>query len=506
MPRPWTPAPPAPRAAFSLRRFSLGLLLTCVAARGGEAPAAFTDPAPPEVAAGPALAAALPAANPDVVARSAPRPRAAGARDADWPQFLGPAHNQTSPETGLLAAFPAGGPALVWTIPKGEGYAAPVVAGERLVLFHRVGGEEVAECLHALDGRRFWRVAYPTAYRDRYGYNPGPRASPAIAGGRVFTFGAEGRLQCVDLASGRVEWRRDLHGEFRVPRNFFGVGASPLVLGDVVIVQLGAPGGPGVVAFDVATGRLRWGAEREWGPSYATPVPATWGGQPRVLVFAGGESRPPTGGLLVLDPATGAVTARFPWRGTRYESVNAAAPVVLEEGVFISECYGSGGALVAPAAGGGVTVVWTNPAFGVHFMSAVRLGDLLCGVAGHGPQDAEFVAVEAATGREVWRDQPLWTETVAEPRGPREIRTGLFRASLLVADGQVLALGEFGHLARLEVSRAGLRVRERAWLFAATETWTPPVLSRGLLYVCQNTRDAVAGTPPRLLCYDLRGN
>jgi hypothetical protein len=106
----------------------------------------------------------------------------------------------------------------------------------------------------------------------------------------------------------------------------------------------------------------------------------------------------------------------------------------------------------------------------------------------------------------VWREQPLWTETVAEPRGPREIRTGLFRASLLVADGQVLALGEFGHLARLEVSRAGLRVRERAWLFAATETWTPPVLSRGLLYICQNTRDAVAGTPPRLLCYDLRGD
>jgi hypothetical protein len=209
---------------------------------------------------------------------------------------------------------------------------------------------------------------------------------------------------------------------------------------------------------------------------------------------------------LVLDPATGAVDARFPWRGTRYESVNAAAPVVLAEGVFISECYGTGGARGAPAAGGGATAVWTNPTFGVHFMSAVRLGDLLYGVAGHGPQDAEFVAVEVATGREVWREQPLWTETVAEPRGPREIRTGLFRASLLVADGQVLALGEFGHLARLEVSRAGLRVRERAWLFAATETWTPPVLSRGLLYICQNTRDAVAGTPPRLLCYDLRGD
>lgn len=506
MPRPRNPSPSPDPSGRDRFPFALGLVLAALAVRAIAGEPAFSDPAPPAVAAGPAPTAAVPAANPEVVFRAPPRPLAPGARMADWPHFLGPAHNQTSAETGLRADFPPGGPALVWAMPKGEGYAAPVVAGERLVLFHRVGGEEVAECLHALDGRRFWRVAYPTTYRDRYGYNPGPRASPAISGGRVFTFGAEGRLQCVDLASGRVEWRRDLHAEFRVPRNFFGVGASTLVVGDVVIVQLGAPGGPGVAAFEVATGRLRWGAEREWGPSYATPVPATWGGQPRVLVFAGGESRPPTGGLLVLDPATGAVDARFPWRGTRYESVNAAAPVVLAEGVFISECYGSGGALVAPAPGGGAAAVWTNPTFGVHFMSAVRLGDLLCGVAGHGPQDAEFVAVEVATGREVWREQPLWTETVAEPRGPREIRTGLFRASLLVVDGQVLALGEFGHLARLEVSRAGLRVRERAWLFAATETWTPPVLSRGLLYICQNTRDAVAGTPPRLLCYDLRGD
>lgn len=497
---------PSARTRCRRRRRILRFVLAGFAAGLHAGAVEFTDPAPPDVAPGAPPAPAAPAVNPDAVVHAAPRPPPAGARGVDWPHFLGPAHNQTSPETGLRAAFPAGGPALVWAMPKGEGYAGPVVAGERLVLFHRVGGEEVVECLHARDGRRFWRVAYPTAYRDRYGYNPGPRASPAIAGGRVFTFGAEGRLHCIDLASGRIEWRRDLHAEFQVPRNFFGVGASPLVVDDVVILQLGAPGGPGVAAFDVATGRLRWGAEREWGPSYATPVPATWRGRPRVLVFAGGESRPPTGGLLVLDPATGAVDARFPWRGTRYESVNAAAPVALAEGVFLSECYGSGGALVTAAPDGTAVAAWTNRSFGVHFMSAVRLGDLLVGVHGHGPQDAEFVAVEVTTGREVWRDQPVWTETVAEARGPREIRTGLFRASLLVVDGQVLALGEFGHLARLEVSRAGLRVRERAWLFAATETWTPPVLSRGLLYVCQNTRDAVAGTPPRLLCYDLRGD
>ena len=302
-----------------------------------------------------------------------------------------------------------------------------------------------------------------------------------------------------------MNWRRDLHGEFGIKQNFFGVGASPLVAGDVVIVQLGAPGGPGVAAFDVTTGRMRWGAETEWGASYASPVPASLHGRERVLVFAGGESRPPTGGLLCLDPNTGGVDFRFPWRGTRYESVNAASPVVLGNRVLVAECYGSGGVLVEARADGTANAVWKNPTFGMHFMSALRLGDHLYGVHGHGPQDAELVCVEVATGREVWRDQPLWTETVREPRGPREIRTGMFRAFLLAVEGQVLALGEFGHLARLDLSPKGVRVLERAWLFAATETWTPPALSRGLLYICQNTRDALQGTTPRLLCYDLRG-
>ena len=487
-------------------RLLLAALLATGPSRGPAAARDFTDPAPPSFEAGPAPGAVTPKENPEASAHLAPRALAPDARTSDWPNFLGPAHNLTSDETRLRRDFPAAGLKPVWEMRKGEGFASPVITGERLVLFHRVGSEEMIDCLHAVDGRRFWRVKYPTSYRDRYGYNPGPRASPAIAGGRVFTLGAEGRLHCIDLASGRVNWRRDLHGEFGIRQNFFGVGASPLVVGDVVIVQLGAPGGPGVAAFDVANGRMRWGAETEWGASYASPVPATLHGRERVLVFAGGESRPPTGGLLCLDPATGTVDFRFPWRGTRYESVNAASPVVMGDRVLVAECYGSGGVLVEARSDGTAAAVWRNPGFGMHFMSALRLGDHLYGVTGHGPQDAELVCVEAATGREIWRDQPLWTETVREPRGPREIRTGTFRAFLLAVDGQVLALGEFGHLVRLDLSPKGVRVLERVWLFAATETWTPPALSRGLLYVCQNTRDALQGTTPRLLCYDLRGD
>jgi outer membrane protein assembly factor BamB len=322
--------------------------------------------------------------------------------------------------------------------------------------------------------------------------------------GRVFTLGAEGKLHCLDLATGSLRWRRDLHAEFKIPQSFFGVGTTPLLEGDRLIVNFGAPGGPGVAAFDPATGRLLWGADDRWGASYASPIPATIHGKRRVFVFAGGESKPPTGGLLCLDPENGAVDFRFPWRGTRYESVNAASPVIVGHRVFISECYGAGGTLLEARADGSVRQVWQNPTFGMHFMTALPISDHLYGVHGHGPQDAELVCVELATGRELWRTQPLWKETVPSARGPREMTVGTFRASLLQVDGGVLCLGEFGHLLWLDLSPQGCAIRARTWLFAATETWTPPVLSRGLLYICQNTRDTRNDDPPRLLCYDLR--
>ena len=464
----------------------------------------FSDPAPPKFAERRASPAPAPKHNPDTTFRTAPKPLSRRAATSDWPSFLGPTHNMASPETAVLKDFPKDGLRPVWEMKKGDGFAAPAIAGDRLILFHRVGEDEVVDCLHPADGRRYWQVRQPSAYRDRYGYNHGPRASPVIADGRVFTYGAEGRLQCFDLVTGQVLWRRNLPAEFKLRQNFFGVGATPLVERDRLIVNLGAPSGPGVAAFDTVTGKMVWGADNRWGPSYASPIPANVHGRRRVFVFAGGESKPPTGGLLCLDPESGQVDFAFPWRGQRYESVNAASPVVIGNRVFVSECYGAGGALVEVQPDGSARPVWTNPTFGLHFMTAIPIGDHLYGVHGHGPQDAELVCVELATGREVWRTQPEWKETVATAKGVREMTVGTFRASLLRVDGGTLCLGEFGHLLWLDLSPQGCRVLARTWLFAATETWTPPVLSRGLLYVCQNTRDTVRGDPPRLLCYDLR--
>ena len=489
-----------PRSIFAL------LVLTPFTAGAVAAPVVFKDPAPPKAAAPDGSKPAGPQANAEATFRVAPKPLPAGAITSDWPSFLGPTHNMFSPETKLAHEFPKEGLPLVWEMKKGEGFAAPAILGERLILFHRVGEKEVVDCLHPADGRRYWQYSYPSSYRDRYGFNPGPRASPAIGDGRVFTHGAEGKLHCVDLLTGQPLWSRDLLTEFGVAQNFFGVGSAPLVEGDKVIINLGAPGGPCVAAFDTRTGRMVWGAGKKWGPSYASPIPATIHGKRRVLVFAGGESKPPTGGLLCIDPANGHVDFEFPWRGDRYESVNATSPVVIGHDVFVGECYGAGGVLVRVLADGSAKQAWTNPTFGPHFMTAIPLGQHLYGVHGHGPQDADLVCVELATGKEVWRHQPLWKETVAGRRGPQEMNVGTFRSSLLQVDGGTLCQGEYGHLLWLDLSPQGCRELARTWMFAATESWTPPVLSRGLIYVCQNSKGAFREEPTRLLCFDLRGS
>ncbi len=352
------------------------------------------------------------------------------------------------------------------------------------------------------------------------------RATPAIGGagnGWVITLGAEGKLHCLQLSTGRLRWKRDLIADYRLRQNFFGVGASPLIEGGHVIVNVAHPGGPCVASFDLATGRTEWEAAAGegkigWGPSYASPIPATVYGKRRVFVFAGGETGPHeavSGGLVCLDPENGHVDFTFPWRGTRRESVNASSPLVLgDQGqyVLVSECYGSGGVLLEVQKDFTARPIWKNESFGTHFMTAIAKDGCLYGVDGHGPQDAYLVCVEFRSGKDVWRTQPEWEEAAPAQDGrPARVTTmGTYRSQFVptgMPGNPALCLGEFGHLLWVDLQPAGYKETSRATLFLAGETWTGPVLSRGLLYVNQNERGTSPdGKPvgPRLLCYDLR--
>lgn len=488
-----------------MRRLLFPLVFTALtAAAPGSGLLGVLGSAPAGAQAAPAPAAGVPKAQPELKFHAAPKPLAPGAVTHDWRTFLGPTHNAISTETPLLAKFPKTGPTLLWEVSKGEGFASPAVIGDRVVLFHRKGDEEVVECLQAETGKRYWRQAYPTAYQDRYGFNGGPRCPPVSDGQLVYTYGAGGILTCLRLATGQVAWKHDLPREFKLKQDFFGAGATPLIEGDLLILNVGAPGGPCVVAFNKETGKQAWGAGKEWGPSYSSPVAATVNGKRRVFVFAGGESRPATGGLMSIDPANGKVDFSFPWRGRRYESVNASSPVVVGNRVYISECYGMGGALLDLLPDGSYKKVWTSDALGTHFMTAVHKDGYLYGVDGHGPQNAPLVCIELKTGKEMWRTEPEWTDTVRTPTGERKVTLSNGLASLLLVDGRCLMQADSGYVFWLDLNPKGYRELDRTRLFVAPETWAMPVVSRGLLYVCQN-EEGIDGTSRRLLCYDLRG-
>ena len=455
-----------------------------------------------------AAEAPAPASWPGLVFHKAPAPRAAGAVDTDWPRFLGPLDTPVSPETKLRADLPPEGLPIVWECPRGESYACPAIVGDHLVHFHNLSGRETIDCLDTTTGRRRWSHAYPIDYHDDFGYGSGPRAGPVIADGKVVTFGVTSRLRCLDLATGRVLWEHDCQEKFKVPKYFFGSGASPLVRDGRVIVNLGGDEERCVCAFDLATGALRWTTKHEWGQSYASPIAATLHGRPRVLVFAGGKSDPATGGLLSIDPADGKADTPFFWRARRYPSVNAATPVLCgPDKIFISQAYVdrdspcNGGVLLEARPDGSFAPLWKSPDFGCHWTTPVHHDGHLYGFSGEKDRQCRLVCHDAATGALKWSEQFSWP---VKGTDGQEIPVGLFRGSLLRVDGRFLCLGEWGTLCWLDLTPAGAKVLAHCQLFTATQSWTLPALSRGLLFVCQNEPDRLTGKPARLLCFDLR--
>ncbi|MFM9058381.1 MAG: PQQ-binding-like beta-propeller repeat protein [Planctomycetaceae bacterium] len=415
--------------------------------------------------------------------------RAAG---GDWPAFLGPSGDGRSAETGFFTAEGPRGVTVRWQRPITGGYAMPSVSRGRLFLFSRRGDRNRLDCLRAETGAELWHFEYPTAYQDLYGYDGGPRCCPVVDDDRVYVLGAEGMLHCLGVRDGAVIWKLDTVAEFGVVPNFFGVGSTPVVEGDLLIANVGGsppegrdvpPGqldrvrgaDSGVVAFDKRTGEVRWRCGDELA-SYASPTLATIAGRRWGFVFA-------RGGLVGFDPATGRQDFHFPWRAKILESVNAANPVIVGDEVLVSECYGPGAALLKVRPGG-CEVVWQDDArqrrkiLQCHWSTPIHHEGFVYGCSGRHTENAELRCVEWKTGRVAW-SQP-----------------GLGRASLLLVDGHLVCLTEGGDL--LVVRATPERFEQVAEIPLEGEppapgaerpklltypAWAAPILAHGLLYV-----------------------
>lgn len=311
----------------------------------------------------------------------------------DWPQFLGPGRNGVYPGSDLAGKWPAGGPAVVWKKDAGAGFAGPVVAQGRLILFHRLGNKEVVEALDAANGRAVWSFDYPTQYRDDFGFDEGPRSAPTVAGGRVFTFGADGVLTALDFATGKKLWSVDTARQFQVRKGFFGAAGAPLVDGERVILNVGGASA-GIAAFDAATGKTLWTATSQEA-SYSSAVTATIRGVRHALFLT-------RAGFTDLDPATGKVRYEMPWRARMQASVNAASPVVVDDLVFLSASYGTG-AIVLQSVGEGWKKIWSSDdVLTNHYATSVYKDGILYGFHGRQEEGPSLRAVELKTGKVRW--------------------------------------------------------------------------------------------------------
>lgn len=413
----------------------------------------------------------------------------------DWPHFLGPRQDLHSAETGLDFDFPESGPKVLWEVERGSGHAGPVVADGKVVFMHQVDKAEQIRCLDAATGAALWEHSYPVDVSQSYGIVDAPRSSPVIdpETKRVYSLGNDGDLFCFDLADGGIVWQKKLPDLFGPSPFFFGYGSSPLVYRDSLIVQVGADQAC-VVAFDKKDGVVVWQTDHAWNGSYASPVLTTINGEDRILVFAGGMAKPPHGGLLCLNPLDGKIDSEFPWRSDNFTSVNATTPVPCGENrVFITEDYGLGGVMLEYGPDFSPRVMWTSPEFGCQFQTPIYHEGIIYGFGGNG---GLMLAYDVATGRHLW-NEAFYQTTI--PWKGRDIPISLGHAHFIHIDGGFLCLSENGALLRMDLNADGFRILSKTRLFYAPETWAPPVVSKGRLYINQNEFGS------RLICFDVSG-
>ncbi len=389
---------------------------------------------------------------------------------SDWPQFLGPARNGQYPSNDIAETWAKNGPATLWQRKIGQGFSGPVAADGKVILFHQLNDKEIIECLEMKSGQTAWKFPYPTTYRDDYGSGEGPRATPTVDAGRVFTFGAAGMLHCVDFATGKKVWSIDTQREFGARKGFFGFACSPLIDSDKVYLNIGGTDGAGIVAFDKSTGKLLWKAT-DHEASYSSPTAAVLEGKRQLVFFT-------RNGLVATDPQSGQVSLEFPWRSRTHASVNAATPLVLGNEIFLSSSYETG-AILLRVNGRKVQQVWSSDeALSNHYATSVYRDGFLYGYHGRQEGRPALRCIEWGTGKVRWSEDEFGTGTATLASD---------RLLLMHEDGRLIIAratpDKFTRISEAQILPNGVRAH--------------PALADGLFF---------ARSKDKMVCVDLRAD
>lgn len=397
---------------------------------------------------------------------------------SDWPGLLGANRDGYASTATAISDHSKAPVNLRWELDAGQGYAGAAIAEDKVVMFFREGSNDIVQAVSLEKGAPIWKSTFPATYKQGIDSDTGPRCVPLIAQGKVLAYSAAGTLHCLDFKDGRKLWSRELRKEYGADDGYFGAGSTPLVIDDLVIINVGGRKKAGIVAVSIADGKTIWQAT-DADASYASPI--YWNQQvvvPTRLVTYG------------LNPRDGSVLWQFPF-GQRGPTVNAATPVVTKENsLFLTSSYGIG-FVIAKSNGDALEIAQKGDAISSQYASPIVVGDCVFGADGR--EDAigsSFVCVDGQTGKTVWSELGIpICHTIGIPTGGENTKEK--------ADVNLLLVGINGKLWYLPASRQGFKP---AW-----STQLPdgkyralPALSKNLLVVRTS-----GGSNSKWRCFEL---
>jgi outer membrane protein assembly factor BamB len=351
----------------------------------------------------------------------------------------------------------------VWRQPIGGGYASFVIAQGRAFTIEQRRHQEVATAYDMSTGREIWAHGWDAEFQESLG-GDGPRATPTWHEGRVYALGAAGELRCLDAATGKRLWSRNILTDNHAENLQWGMSNAPLIVDDKVIVLPGGPAGQSVVAYNKLTGEPVWKAldDRQ---AYTSPMLVTLAGKRQILVVAARRAM----GLTVDN---GTLLWEYPWK-TEYD-INSAQPIILGPNrVFLSAGYGHGSAVIEIAGDGKVSEIWVNNRMKNKFSSSVLFEGNI-----YGFDEAIFACIDAASGELKWKGG----------------RYGY--GQVLLAGGNLIITTETGEVALVKATPEAHRELSR-FEAVSGKTWNNPAISDGLLLVRNTTEMACFRLPSK---------